>query len=400
MDVCDVVRSVENKLFNVYCKRGYTNINIEIENGSELGDGYVALVLRALVTGEKNGEESKKNIIVKCAPKALEVRKVMPITQLFVREAFFYSNILPRYEKIQNDAGLSQDMKCEFPHCIDVCDDYLEEHVALENLKAKGYELCKQIDYEHAEKAFEILGKFHALSLIFEKRHKGEFEYCVSQSNEIFFNNLDEYNCSGLCIFLEKAKSKFINCIVDEDHRKAVAKALRDDFYKMMQKFCSSGKIKVIVHGDFWLNNMFFKYQDGVPLKALPIDFQIIRYQSPVNDLLYFTGGSSDASLRRNHFWKLFDVYYDSFKEFINLCGYDVENICSYDDMKKELYNQALYGIISGVFTLPFFTSDEVVKPHEMFHGNYPNSFLVDNETYKRRVNDLVTDFITWNFLE
>ena len=53
--------------------------------------------------------------------------------------------------------------------------------------------------------------------------------------------------------------------------------------------------IDTCCHGDFWSNNIMFKYSaDGVVEKTMLIDFQLINYGHPAYDVLYLLYLSSD----------------------------------------------------------------------------------------------------------
>ena len=59
-----------------------------------------------------------------------------------------------------------------------------------------------------------------------------------------------------------------------------------------------------MLHGDFWFNNMLFRYADDdgeTPVSCSVIDLAIGFHGSPANDLIYFLYMSTTPMLRKTH---------------------------------------------------------------------------------------------------
>ena len=58
-----------------------------------------------------------------------------------------------------------------------------------------------------------------------------------------------------------------------------------------------------MLHGDFWFNNMLFRYADDVetPVACSVIDLAIGFHGSPAIDLIYFLYMSTTPMLRKTH---------------------------------------------------------------------------------------------------
>lgn len=61
--------------------------------------------------------------------------------------------------------------------------------------------------------------------------------------------------------------------------------------------------INVLNHGDFWINNMMYKYDDDDDESLRPrdirlVDLQLVRFSSPCLDLQYFITTSAQQEVR------------------------------------------------------------------------------------------------------
>ena len=82
-----------------------------------------------------------------------------------------------------------------------------------------------------------------------------------------------------------------------------------EDFW-MVGGLDTSGPLGTVLHGDFWCNNMLFKYEDGVPTQMKMVDFQIARFGHPLNDVLYLMYTSTVAEVRRQHMNSWLSFYF------------------------------------------------------------------------------------------
>jgi hypothetical protein len=80
--------------------------------------------------------------------------------------------------------------------------------------------------------------------------------------------------------------------------------------------------IDTCCHGDFWSNNLMFKYDaDGKVVDTILVDFQLINYGHPAYDVLYMLYISTDLEFRNAHmaecldtYWNTLSIYLDQFK--------------------------------------------------------------------------------------
>lgn len=94
----------------------------------------------------------------------------------------------------------------------------------------------------------------------------------------------------------------------------------------------------LITHTDFWSNNLLFKeqidnnYSDSCSL----IDWQMITYSSPTNDIALLITSSLSAATRRQHTTKLLDFYYNLLKSNCLKLSIDIELDLQYSRNKMD----------------------------------------------------------------
>jgi len=120
----------------------------------------------------------------------------------------------------------------------------------------------------------------------------------------------------------------------------------------------SSGPLACILHGDYWINNMLFKYDDesqtqlgekspSIPVSLKMIDFQVSRIGHPLSDVLYFLYISAKPEIRARYMTDLLRHYYDTLTADLRLLGIPLDN-CSLQDFLSEYKRRSLMGLFFG----------------------------------------------------
>lgn len=89
----------------------------------------------------------------------------------------------------------------------------------------------------------------------------------------------------------------------------------------------------LITHTDFWCNNLMFKEVDG-ECKCAVLDWQMVTYSRPTNDLSLLLVSSVSAELRRAHTDEILDVYWEKLTDTCRMLKVDVEERLEYDRKK------------------------------------------------------------------
>lgn len=180
-------------------------------------------------------------------------------------------------------------------------------------------------------------------------------------------------------------------------------------------------KFNVICHGDLWINNIMFKYDDNesIVTDVKFIDLQAMRYTSPVTDLLQFFYTSTTIDLRANYINMLLDDYS---KSLLNTVRTHCHSIDTYEDVNekhllklseietefttenilKEFNSKAIYGFGTSIWLLPVVTieSNNVPNLNHIKTTDTNNNSSMEKEVkiiltpeYHSRIKDIVLEF-------
>lgn len=145
--------------------------------------------------------------------------------------------------------------------------------------------------------------------------------------------------------------------------------------------------------------NMFFLYsQEKKETKICFIDFQVMRYSSPLTDILYFLFLCTDSTFRTAYFDNLLINYYDSLKSFLNLYGIDANSVYAKEDFDNDCKELLPFGLLVAMVELRIVTTspeDEVLPKVTNIVVETGDKELPGEQTFfKMRVNDVVKECI------
>lgn len=180
------------------------------------------------------------------------------------------AQVLTHFRELQKVNGVNIDEKFfhEYSECYRTIDDDMNESLFIEDLKETNFVMIdhrtEEVTFEHACLVMATLGKFHALSFASKDQSSKKFHALAAQMPEILFRREDDY----IRKLLDGQRKRILDCLEDTGDALLIAK-VKTVFVDPVENVayeCVSGKsaepYAVICHGDFWNNNILFKYDE------------------------------------------------------------------------------------------------------------------------------------------
>lgn len=155
----------------------------------------------------------------------------------------------------------------------------------------------------------------------------------------------------------------------------------------------SKNEFKVLNHGDPWVNNTLFKYDENsqIPTDVVFIDFQMTHWASPGFDINYFLYTScklDDLQTRRDEYLK---VYYMELEATLKSQNYG--KIPTFGDLEKCVLAREVYGFFACFAILPLVAlNKEAAKENSLDNladENYAQRKIVEMYSTPRVVETL-----------
>ncbi|TDG48831.1 hypothetical protein AWZ03_004734 [Drosophila navojoa] len=289
---------VQAELFEDVLKetvQGFSKIkSFKAISGSAAGENYTTIMFRLHITVElEDGKEKLASYMLK-VPHQMEIfQKFMEINNIFINELDMYKTIVPELEQIYRDAGIEVKFGAKAYELKGVKSDY----VLLEDLAPKGFRNTNRIeglDQVHVKCALRRLAMWHAASMV-RVATKGDYPDYIVRSYY---------------------KKELLPILTD------VNTNLAQNFLKAMAEV-DPNFLNVLNHGDFWSNNMMFSYDSLGKIKDLMlVDFQVPKWGSVAQDLVYFLISSAKFEDKLTKFDSNIKFYYDNLLENLSILKY------------------------------------------------------------------------------
>ncbi|XP_056648170.1 uncharacterized protein LOC130452767 isoform X2 [Diorhabda sublineata] len=380
--------------------------DLSFSKGSSKGDNYLGVLTRVTVT-EKNDKVANPrifNLIIKSAPQSEEFRKYIKIEILHGREVCMYEQVFPELKRFQEEVGL-EDIFYPVPKCYKTSNVAPYEHLILEDMTAKGYEMKNRkivTDLNHSMEVLKAYGKYHALCLALKIKEPEVFDNLVELTKETYFTNVNLENlCGTIKAVIDKVTQK-----LDQDKERKLIKKLNEFIKFPVNGLLENLSIKaangdaVFSHGDSWINNILFKYEDNCscPSKICFLDWQLSRCTSPAIDISYFIFSCTDKKLRAHHYEDLLNAYHSSLLSFLKQLGCDLD-IFSKEKLLDNMKRFSKYGLMMCLITIPLAAAEMDEIPdwtNDMNEEERTKMFSQERKSEKYIINkliDVVRDF-------
>ncbi|XP_017079548.2 uncharacterized protein LOC108113476 [Drosophila eugracilis] len=357
-------------------------VAVHIRKGSSTGENYCSQIYRANVSFTSSDHPAQNMVfIVKSIPHLDSVEFIVDL-QVYLKEKITYFEVLPRMELM---------MRCNrrFGPKLYKCMKQPENTLVFEDLGDLGYVMASRelgLDEEHCQLVMERLAEFHASSMALAVLDPHIFDFYAD--GMLSPKALEE---DGLLMRFFSSNGKELHSLVSSwPGFDRIAGKIEN--YMMNQRANLERsqaplekEVKVLNHGDLWVNNLLFKYDTANrPLDLILIDFQLSIWGSPGIDLNYFFYTSLSLDVLVNQRTKLLRSYHDKLsKTLLNLdMGVPVP---SFEQILEEVERREAYGFFASYGILPTISQNKAQTT-----DNNLNNFN-DADFAKQKVRQMFT---------
>nr|CAD2163292.1 unnamed protein product [Meloidogyne enterolobii] len=316
---------------------GLEGINeIESVNVNLMGiGGFISKLFRIKIKLNKNERKEEFNCIFKIPTMEKldgEVKYdskgredlIEWIDHVHKSECRFYDEVLPLIQNSPISLNFRIPQVYAFKYSEQSKDFLLMEDLCFNNQKLFQVELADGLNNEQVESAISSIAHFHALSLSLPSKLIDSFKN---------HPNLD----------IDEKSLKIKERIFSTPD---TAEKFKGNEEKLLNLFDNFGNYRidqhkefgldpVIVHGDTWTNNFFFKKtEDRSEFDAL-FDWQVVHIGTGINDIVRLIFICVDAELRRLNSIKWLQIYEKSFNKIIKKLGKEEKNLKSFKLIKE-----------------------------------------------------------------
>ncbi|KAG5685050.1 hypothetical protein PVAND_014252 [Polypedilum vanderplanki] len=340
---------------------GHENFEVNdfsIGSGSAMGENFAGVIHRVKINYTMSGIKKEASFILKTSPQAGAVAELLENLNVYEGEVYMYHKIHNECESLLSGFKMA-------PSII-----YADENaLVLEDLTTINYVLANRKERFNLTKSklvLEKIAKFHAITAKMYENKPDSIVHMASAYDEetplTFFLGAsfqESMETISSTTELQQYLPKLENFDIVQEEKNIYTRVNNDRF-------------RVLNHGDLWINNIFFKYDElNNPVDALLVDYQESFFGSPGIDFNHFLYTSCDFNVHSKHFDELIKFYYDTLISALKQLNY--LKIPTYDDIKYEIRNKAKQGLICLLSVVPV----QMIENPE--HAN-PEYFLADTE--------------------
>ncbi|XP_063979332.1 uncharacterized protein LOC135163653 [Diachasmimorpha longicaudata] len=335
--------------------------DFEVNPGCTAGESVLSDIIAVNIDYTLGDDNMKLNVIVKLLPQDPFNRFFVTEAQFDLREIKFYTQVVGELEIFQKNHRVfqAQPIELPIPKCIHAhykpaggtedTPEPPESFLVLENLRDRGYEGAKfsrGLTLRQTEAALSAIACVHALSLTLKVRE----ETPLSERYKFLFQTAratDSYQ-----MLVERGLPQLAHFLERRPGLEAVLEsllALRPKTKEIISSLLApEGPLALITHTDFWCNNLLFKNDDDGNCKCAILDWQMVTYSRPTNDIALLLVSSVPTELRRTNTPGLLDKYWETLTTTCRSLGLDISEELGYgrDDLERDYQRSQLLALL------------------------------------------------------
>uniref|UniRef100_A0AAG5CVP8 CHK kinase-like domain-containing protein n=1 Tax=Anopheles atroparvus TaxID=41427 RepID=A0AAG5CVP8_ANOAO len=325
----------------------------EIEPASaDINDPYARSSMNRILIkyiSKENPSDTVITFVAKIKPTEGLLVEQFKKADVFEKEIVLYKSVLPSMVTLIAKLGSVIELAPQLIYSSETPSDL----VVLEDLTVRGYSVENQalgLSLEQSKMAVEKLAFFHAASAMMLEENAQVFARFSKGTFHSEYKDRLGYFPDTVGVVAEMAAELGLSGTVAEKLKKLPAKTLQ----KAIAAFESDIKgFKVLNHGDFWTNNIMFKYQGKELVDAIFVDFQNCVVGSPIIDLVYFLASTPAYDVLQQHKDELVFTYHETLVLLLQKMGY-LKSVPSLLELQVELLKHGALQVIYALTVSPF----------------------------------------------
>ncbi|CAL4158927.1 unnamed protein product [Meganyctiphanes norvegica] len=332
---------------------------------TEKGDNYQSDVFSIYATFMQDGQLQNTSYVVK---------SVIPAEEKFKQ---YYHDIFEKEAKLLLELARTLSGKLieigqhvlRVPRGIFYSDTFESEFLIMNDLRLDKFKMVDRklgLDLPHTILALRELGRYHASWKLLkgktsEKEMMARYPYLAIKS----WQNIPDGMGDDLDGWFQGSVDNAVKLLKTvTGYEKAIKwlETIKPDFRKIfIEQMNSSEQFAVLTHGDYWSNNMLFRYDsEGCPCEIIMIDLSNYTHSSLATDLNYLLFCSLDGNTRKTHLSTFLSAYYNSFATVMKAGGSEMP--FSLEELLVEL-KANIYGALMAFMVVPLFIMDKEDVP-------------------------------------
>nr|XP_053648462.1 uncharacterized protein LOC128699715 [Cherax quadricarinatus] len=325
-------------------------------------DGATSDIANVRIQYTLAGTAEEVSYVVKVTPS--RAQKIEFYSIIFAKECNFYAEIIPALNAVLKGIG---EKPLRFPKCVYSSLEPGKEMIMLENLQEQGYSMQDRtvgIDAAHSLLVLQELARLHAASLLLQAITP--HQPLVHRFQALQKEWTKEFNLAGdfgtfVGNYLDIAVEMFEKMGGCEEVVAWVRKIKPEAWTLYKQQLVATPPFAVITHGDCWINNLLFRYdEDKRPVEVKMLDLQGCRVASLATDLLHFLNMNLTGPVRRPNLNTFLASYHATLASVMQKGGSVVP--FTLEQLQQEYVDRGYYGVLYCLMWLP----NMVRRPEDM----------------------------------
>ncbi|XP_065221659.1 uncharacterized protein LOC135846479 [Planococcus citri] len=314
-------------------------------------------VFRLFIDYEKDSQTYNTTFLVK-APISSIMYNFLYKYGVYEKEFALYSKVFPEMSKLEQQSFSAKFIAGDDSKYINTL---ILEDIYSSGFNVKPPDALQHLNVHECQLVFEMLGKFHALSIILDKRELiPEIVKIIPEPENEYEDEDTCQDCDKARAYFDQGMNHFVQNLSPEIKEKYAEKldSIKDNITDKVNEGMKNS-LNVIAHGNLMPSKLLFKYneENNVAEQVKLMDFQAAKWNPPLIDIFYLAITGMKFEDVQQHLDSLLEIYSTSMNELLKKHQVDLYPL---EDLKNDMRKQHLtFMWICGV-VLPLMNNPQV----------------------------------------